>query len=304
MASQNKEAHMSHEIVPGGPTREEAQELNKPKANSLVPKFSVLDKISLVLTGLGIGALGNTALEAQNQTQKPPQVTPDQRGPNLPPEGVHLDAPVPDAPVETPLPFKVLLPIATNKAPDNLVLTAEQQLERFVESTQITDRVEQRRNNITYATTTRVTPDAPHKAVIAPETKQQLVNVVVQDAQKNGFKEAAVIVLGTREQIPENPLNIGATSINLGYYKGTGVDEPFFIGFFASHRIGDRVILYFAPAPNLPLNDPDILRGVNEAITRRFLSMTISGGNFIAPNALFGKQEHLNLATQQSIRIS
>lgn len=165
------------------------------------------------------------------------------------------------------------------------------------------DRAETTLNGQKFAIESKVSPIATKQVKFEEATKQALVNVIAKDGVKNGFKTATLIVLNTTDEGPDG-LPFGGTAINLGYYKGTGKADYVGIGYFSSQKVGDRVILYFAPAPNLNLNDADIVRGVNDALAYDFLATAISGGNKNSFNALNGKADHTDLVNQQALRFS
>lgn len=296
MDSQKEEADMSREIVQGVPRKAVHR-----------PRLGIADKIALGLTGLGLGSLVGTAIEAQNQTP-PPQVTPDQRGSIPPPkgvtfpEGVRADSPVPGAPVETPLPFRVLLPNITNKAVETL--TPEQQVERFIATTQVVDKVEQVRNNKTYSVETRITPQATHQVVVKEELKDRVAQLVAKDGEKNGFTKAQVVILKPEDQLPEG-VSLRGTRVNVNLDQDPNA-RPIWvrIGSFAQQQIGNRIILYFAPDPNLPRDNQTVMRRVNDALTDRLFSLAISGdylGNVAA--AYRENPEYLNLIEQEALSL-
>lgn len=109
MDDQNKEGSMKRgeEQEPVGSSPEEAQRVNAIKGPFKKP--GILSKALDVATGLtllGVGGLGLKSA-AEQAPQRPPQTTPDQRGPNPPPEGVRL-APQPDS--SAPSVFRLHLP--------------------------------------------------------------------------------------------------------------------------------------------------------------------------------------------------
>lgn len=290
---------MSQEIVKGGPARTEAQELNAPKKVVHRPRLGMADKIALGLTGLGLGSLAGTAIETQNQTP-PPQVAPDQRGSVSPPEGVTFPKGVrADAPVEQALPFKVLLPTVTNKAVETL--TQEQRVERFIATTQVVDRIEQVRNNKTYIIESRVTPEANHKVVMKEEVKQEFAKLVAQDAERNGFTKAGVVIVKPGDTVPEGVV-LRESSLNLGPERPT---EYIPLGSFGYQRMDNRLILHYAPNPDLPFDDQFIMGRVNRAVVNFFFRMTISGGDYFANVARNYREnpEYFRLANQGALAI-
>lgn len=104
---------MSHEIIPGGPTKREAQEVNKQKSAHHLG-LGIADKIALGLTGLGVGSLAGTAIDVQKQTPPPPLTQQDQRGPIPPPKGITFPEGV-RGDSSAPSTFRVLLPNVANK---------------------------------------------------------------------------------------------------------------------------------------------------------------------------------------------
>lgn len=274
MGSQKEEAAMSKEIVKGGPGRKAVHR----------PKLGIADKIALGLTGLGVVSLAGTAIEAQKQSP-PPQVTPDQRGSVPPPEGITFPEGVrADAPAEPVLSHKLFLPNIVNRAPDNLVLTAEQRLERFIETTQVVDRVEERRNNKTYSVETRVAPDVPLKITVKPELKNEVAKLVAQDGEKNGFIKAEIVVAQPITEAPRAGDEI-APGVAVRYAKDVwdyNTQSYITVGYFAVQQRNNSLTFFFAPANNLPLDNPEFMQRANRSIANSFFRMTASGGDPIA----------------------
>lgn len=120
-----KEDAMRKEIVPGGPTREEAQELNRPKPvqgvalNDLNKVKKAVNVLAASLTAAAGTGLAATAQEALNTAPAPivQEQKPDPKRDSPPagvvfPESVRADAPV----VEAPLPDASPEPVYTHRS--------------------------------------------------------------------------------------------------------------------------------------------------------------------------------------------
>lgn len=102
------------EQQPVGPSPEDVQRANASRGRLKGPGLGFWGKTVDIVGGIALLGAGGLGLKsaAESASQKPPQTTPDQRGPNPPPEGVRLSPP-PDS--SAPSTFRVLLPQVTNK---------------------------------------------------------------------------------------------------------------------------------------------------------------------------------------------
>lgn len=260
--------------------------------------FGLFDKIALGITGIATGLLTNAAIEATKQHNPASQspisqarpLEPDPKRDNPPdgiliPEGVRGDSSAPSV-------FKVFLPHAPNKAPDNLVLTAEQQLERFIERTEVVDKVEQVRNGKTYSVETRAVPTASLKVTVKPELKNEVARLVAQDGERNRFTKAEIVVTQPTADIRAEI----APGVRARYTSDVwdyNTQQYVRVGYLAIQQINNNLTFFFAPGNNLPLDNPEFMARANWGISVFFLQMTVSGGDPLAN--WVGNTEHTEL---------
>lgn len=273
-----------------------------PEKGSLLKRLARTGLTALGITTAtapGIAALNEAAQRTSPQHSTPvsPQEDPFNRQPPQGvtfSEGVRADAPVPDAPVEPVYSHKVLLPNVTNKAVETL--TPEQQVERFIATTQVVDRVEQVRNNRTYSVETRVVPDAPLRITAKPELKNEVARLVAQDGEKNGFTKAEIVVTQPTDDIRAEiaPGVIVQSRTDIWDYN-TQQYVP--VGYWTVQQRNNSLTFFFAPGNNLPLDNPEFMERANRTIAGRFFRMTASGGDPLS-NVLAGKTEYLDLISK------
>lgn len=124
----------------------------------------------------------------------------------------------------------------------------------------------------------RISASAIFQVKWKPETKNQLLDLICQDAQKNQFKNAEVIVLSSKAELPS-----GLEVTNPTVFGPDGIGHNF--GFKGFHRPpnSDSVILYLIPYAEL--NNSSGLEAASENSSIDFLRMSYLNGDEYNVNA-------------------
>ncbi|MCL5970212.1 MAG: hypothetical protein M1450_01785 [Patescibacteria group bacterium] len=163
--------------------------------------------------------------------------------------------------------------------------------------TTISDSVSTTLNGKEYTVETRKTFSTSAKVVIDPALKPELMRLVSQDGEQNGFTKAEFIILGSKDEIPPGVVN---SSLN---YKYNGAYRDF--GQQGSQKYNNTVILYFAPnLSEIPFNDQSLMDNLRITLTSLFLTTTLSGGEYWKVENLPGKTDYINLMKQKPFQLT
>jgi len=132
-------------------------------------------------------------------------------------------------------------------------------------------------NGKEYKVETRKTFSTKVRVDIDPALKEELIRLVAQDGEKNGFNDAKFIILGSKSEIPPGswpPAGGGYRSITYG-------GEHHYAGEMGVQKINNMLLFFFWPnVEEIPFNDPNIIKDFNISMTSDFIKTSLSGGPY------------------------